>query len=124
MVLFLIIGLTLNFLFGFICLILNFNFIYVIFMCLDAGTLAFLIPSYVTIKKDEKILEFWNMVGNMPSDMQKAILAESENVECAMCKRKMKKHEVECFHVDSQTNKLVCWCKKCNKKKYKFYTRH
>ena len=123
MVLFLIIGLAVNFVLGFVNLILHFSFIYVVFMCLDAGVLAFLIPSYVTGKKDEKILEFWNKVGKLPPELQKAILGESEEIECAMCKRKMKKHEVEGFHVDSQTNELVCWCKKCNKKKYRYYTR-
>ena len=123
MVLFLIICLALNLLCGFACLILNFNFIYVVFMCMDAGVLAFLIPAYVTGKKDEKILEFWNNVGKMPPDLQKVVFDADDECECAMCKRKMKKHEVERFHVDSQTNKLICWCKKCNKKKYRYYTR-
>ena len=135
MVLFLIIGLALNFLCGFVCLILNFNFIYVVFMCMDAGVLAFLIPAYVTSRKDEKILEFWNNVGKMPPDLQKVVLGADDECECAMCKRKMKKHEVGSFHIAPNINiemsepakanvgKLVCWCKKCNKKKYRYYTR-
>lgn len=120
MVLFLIITLVLNFLCGFVCLILNFNFIYVVFMCLDAGVLSFLIPAYVTGKKEEKILEFWNMVGNMPPKLQKAILDADDICECSKCGCHKSKYEMGSFCLDDWSVEggiLYCRCKKCNKKR-------
>ena len=92
-------------------------------MCIDAGVLAFLIPAYVTGKKDEKILEFWNNVGKMPPELQKAILSESEEVECSICGRVIPKVDASLFRmatgVDAlaKGSKLRCTCKHCIKKR-------
>lgn len=122
MILFLIICLALNFLCGFACLIFNFNFIYVVFMCLDAGVLAFMIPAYVTSKKDEKILEFWNKVGKLPPELQKAILSEGNEVVCSICGRVIPKVDISSFRLATGVDALVkgsklrCTCKHCIKK--------
>ena len=93
----------------------------VVFVCL--AQLLCVYEMY-KIKKEDSKLAFWNNLGEMSPELQKAILdVEGDEVVCGICGRVVPKADVSLFSLATgidalaKGSKLRCTCKHCIKKR-------